>query len=140
MNDKLDDKARADLISYRISKAEQTLDEADLLAANSYYNTAVNRLYYAAYYAASALMLGYSLDSTTHKGIKVMLGLKFIQPGILEREYGQIYQRLFNCRQASDYEDFVYYSKETYDELRPLSKKFIQRIKTTSTAVNNPKG
>lgn len=75
-------------------------------------------------------MLNENLDAVTHKGIKLMLGLKFIQPGKLDREYGIIYHRLFDSRQAGDYEDFVYYDKAIYDELRPLAQKFIDAVKS----------
>lgn len=129
MTDILDTQSRKDLISYKLEKSELTLKESEVLATSEFFNAAVNRLYYAVYYAASALMLGSALETVTHKGIKTMLGLKFIQPGILEREYGQIYQRLFDSLQAGDYEDFVYYEKGTYEELRPLAEKFIAKIK-----------
>lgn len=128
MTDKIDDASRLDLIKYRLEKASSTVLEADLLASQSFYNAAVNRLYYSVYYAASALMLKDSQQAVTHKGIKMMLGLKYIQPGKLDREAGRIYQRLFDSRQAGDYEDFVYHDKETYDELRPLALKFITTI------------
>ncbi len=128
MTDILDSRAREDLISYKIEKGSDTLKEADLLASSEYYNAAINRLYYAVYYVASALMLSNKLETFTHKGIKTMLGLRFIQTGKLEREYGGIYQRLFDSRQAGDYEDFVYYTREDYRTLRPLAQKFIDKI------------
>lgn len=128
MTDKLDNQSRADLIEYRFEKSRQTLKEADVLAAAGMYNASVNRLYYAAYYAASALMIGNSIETVTHKGIKTMLGLKFIHAGLLENEYGRIYQSLFDGRQAGDYEDFIYYDIDNYKELRPLAEKFIDRI------------
>lgn len=128
MKDKLDYQSRIDLIKYKLDKAAQTVLEADLLAGSNFYNAAVNRLYYSAYYAATALMLKEGLETVTHKGVKLMLGLKFIQPGKLDREYGKIYQRLFDSRQSGDYEDFVYYDNEIYSELRPLSQKFITAV------------
>lgn len=128
MTDKLDSDSRRDLILYKLEKSEKAIEESSLLADSGYYNTAINRLYYAAYYAASALMLEYSIDAATHKGIKTMLGLKFIHPGLLNRENGLIYQRLFDSRQAGDYEDFVYYDKESYYELLPLAKQFIEEV------------
>lgn len=128
MTDRLDSESRNALIHYKLDKANQTIKEADFLASAEFYNTAVNRLYYAAYYAASALMLSDSLETVTHKGIKTMLGLKFISTGKIDREYGKIYQRLFDSRQAGDYEDFIYYDKEVYDDLRSMSAKFTTRI------------
>ncbi len=128
MTDRLDSISRSALINYKLEKANQTIKEADFLESADFYNTAVNRLYYAAYYVASALMLSDSLETATHKGIKTMLGLKFISTGKLDREYGKIYQRLFDSRQAGDYDDFVYHDKEVYDELRILSVKFVTEI------------
>lgn len=128
MTDRLDPTSRAALVIYKVEKALNTLKEADVLADAGYFNAAVNRLYYSAYYAASALMLNDSLETVTHKGVKTMMGLKFIQTGRLPREYGRIYQRLFDSRQAGDYEDFVYYDKETFEELRPLASRFIDAV------------
>lgn len=128
MTDRLDKESRRDLIEYKLEKASETLKEADLLAGAEFFNAAVNRLYYSVYYSASALMLRDSLETVTHKGIKTMLGLKYVHTGKLEREYGRIYQRLFDSRQAGDYEDFVYYDLEVFEELRPLAEKFITHI------------
>lgn len=103
MKTSLDPKSRADLIAYRLQRAFETLEEADYNAQGGYFNAAVNRLYYACYYSASALMNKYGLDTSTHNGIKAMIGLKFIRAGLLEQKYGRIYQQLFENRQSGDY-------------------------------------
>lgn len=128
MTDTLDPGSRRDLIKYRLEKARLTLLEADVLASKDFFNASVNRLYYSVYYAASALMLSEGLDTVTHKGIKTMFGLKFIQSGEIDKEYGRIYQRLFDSRQTGDYEDFVYYDKSVFNELKPMAEKFIEAI------------
>ena len=128
MTDILDPKSREDLIEYKLEKSRQALKEAEVLENSGFFNAAVNRLYYAAYYAASALLLGEALETVTHKGIKVMLGLKFIQTGKLDKSFGQTYQRLFDSRQAGDYDDFVYHDEYTYGELKPLAESFVAKI------------
>lgn len=55
MIEKLSEEERVALVEYRLDRAESTLVEADYNADGGYYNSAVNRLYYAAYYATSAL-------------------------------------------------------------------------------------
>lgn len=57
MREKLNSETRAAIVSYRLERAHETLQEADYNANGGYYNTAINRLYYACYYAASALLL-----------------------------------------------------------------------------------
>lgn len=78
MKETLDEQSRRDLVKYRIDRAYETLKEADLLADNSFYNAAVNRLYYACYYATVALLLKHGIMASTHAGVKSMLGLHLL--------------------------------------------------------------
>jgi uncharacterized protein (UPF0332 family) len=48
---------KKDLINYRLERAKETLEDAKLLAEKQRWNSAINRLYYAAYYAIIALLL-----------------------------------------------------------------------------------
>lgn len=119
---------RRELIKYRLERAAATIGEAQYNASGGYYNTAVNRLYYACYYAASALMLSRNIEASTHSGIKSMLGLRFVKTGELENSYGRIYQQLFENRQSGDYEDFVYCDRELFEELMPQALNFVSKI------------
>lgn len=133
----LDNDSRDALISYRLQRSADTIAEAEYNAQGQYFNAAVNRLYYACYYAASALMLHYRLEASTHAGIKSMLGLHFIRPGILDNRYGRIYQQLFENRQSGDYEDFVYCDQELYETLRPMAVDFVDRLKQLICSSNH---
>lgn len=73
----LDNESIRALIDYRLQRANETIKEADEIAASGYYNTAVNRLYYACYYAVSALLIKSNIVAHTHAGVKQMLGLHF---------------------------------------------------------------
>ena len=56
MNSGLTDENYEALSKYRIERAHETLAEIPYLRDQGYYNTATNRLYYACYYAAVALL------------------------------------------------------------------------------------
>ena len=129
MNSELTLKDRKDLIDYRISRAFETLEEAQYNANGGFFNTAVNRLYYAAYYSASALMLANGLSAASHAGIKTMLALHFVRPGLLDVEHGRSYMTLFENRQSGDYEDFVYCDLNLFNQLYPKTVAFIEAIK-----------
>lgn len=73
MKEALDINSRKELIKYRIARAVESLSDADFCASGGRYTLAVNRLYYACFYIASALLNSYSLECATHKGIKTML-------------------------------------------------------------------
>jgi len=46
-----------ELARYRIQKARETFNEVGLHIQNELWNTAINRLYYACYYAVVALLI-----------------------------------------------------------------------------------
>jgi uncharacterized protein (UPF0332 family) len=55
----------SDLINYRLKRAKDTLHEVDDLIRLSYYQTSVNRLYYACFYAISALLVQSNIKTRT---------------------------------------------------------------------------
>jgi len=72
----------------------------------------INRLYYAAYYAVTALLLNQNLNATTHNGVKSKFSEYFIKTSIYPTEYGKIYSQLFTWRQKGDYDDLFYFTEE----------------------------
>ena len=129
MNETLDEQSRWALVRYRIERAEETIVEAKLLAAEGHYNAAINRLYYACFYAALALLVANGITTASHAGVKTMLGLHFVSKGLLDKQYGKTFSRLFEIRHTGDYDDFVYCDKEMAEEYIPKAEAFICRIK-----------
>ena len=91
----LTDQNRIDIVRYRIENANQTLAEVETHKANGYYNTAVNRMYYACYYAASALLIAYGIETKSHDGVRQQLGKQMVLTGKLSAELGKFYSQLF---------------------------------------------
>ena len=129
MKETLDEQSRIGLIRYRMERADEAMEEVDILAERGHYNAAVNRLYYACFYAVQALLLKHHIAATTHAGVKSMFGLHFISKGIIAIEHGKTFNTLFEKRHSSDYEAFAYCDKALVDDLTPLAEAFIQRIK-----------
>lgn len=129
MNDNFDNESRQALIDYRLSRAYETLKEAELLCEGKFYNATINRLYYACYYAAVALLLKNNVSVQTHSGVKTMLGLHFVSKGLLTIENGKLFTALFEKRHSGDYDDFVFCDREMVDELTPKAKEFIDAVK-----------
>lgn len=93
-----------------------------------YYNTAINRLYYACYYAAVALLIRHGINPGTHAGVKQMIGMHFVATGRMSRETGRSFSLLFERRHSSDYDDFAYSTEEEVNELLPKAKTFIEAV------------
>lgn len=130
MKEQLSHENRETLAAYRYQRAQETLAEIPFLKQQGYYNTAVNRLYYACYYAAIALLIKHGINPGTHAGVKQMLGMHFVATGRIPRDVGRSFSLLFERRHSSDYDDFVYTSEEEIDELLPKAEMFIQTIGT----------
>ncbi len=101
----LDEQGRYDVVIYRLEKARQTIEQAKTILALGYWEIVANRLYYAAYYAASALLIANSIRVKSHEGVIQQLGLHFIKPGLLSNDIGKLYRQLFTFRLKGDYED-----------------------------------
>ncbi len=124
----MNEQDRKDLLKYRISRANETIDEVILLMENELWITAVNRLYYACYYAVSALLISKEIKASTHSGVRQMFGLHYIKTGIINKELGKFYSDIFDMRQAGDYEDYIKYSEGDLSDLFPTAKQLILEI------------
>lgn len=107
--------SKTDIVKYRISRAKETFDDANILAEKGKWNSTINRLYYSAYYAVTALLLDYNCKSTTHNGAKHAFSEQFIKKGIISKEYGRLFSQLFTWRQKGDYDDLF-----DFDEVKVL--------------------
>lgn len=101
-----------DLVNYRIARAKDTYDDASILAEREKWNSTINRLYYATYYAVMALLLDSDLKPTTHNGAKSSFSEYFIKTGKIDSKYGKLYSQLFMWRQKGDYDDLFDFNKE----------------------------
>lgn len=94
----LKEEERKDVVKFRLEKANETLAEIPVLIENKFYRTAANRLYYACFYAATALLINNGFETHTHSGVKTMLGLHYIKENKIEKMFGTIYDQLFYLR------------------------------------------
>lgn len=133
----LSEEERYALVCYRIEKARTTLNQVKNIVSTGYWDMIANRLYYAAYYAVSALLLqsGYSVQ--THHGIIQMLGLHFIKTGIIDKEFGSLYGQLFSLRQTGDYGDTFGLTEKQVLPLLPQTEEIIEAIASLIDNNNN---
>ena len=117
-----------DYSEYRIERAIQTLHEVEKHIENQFWNTAINRMYYACFYAVSALLVKHGVESSSHSGIRQQFGQLFVKTGKIDKELAKHYADLFEKRQKGDYNDFFDYDQETVTRLLPLSQKFVEEI------------
>ncbi len=115
-------------IAYRIERAWKTFGDAKALADMQSWNSSINRLYYACFYAVLALFAKHDINSRTHSGVKTQLALHFIKPGYLDKSLGILYGDLFDFRQKGDYGDFFDFEEANVFPLIPQVEQFIRQI------------
>lgn len=119
-----------ELVNYRLQRAYEALEDARILAGASRWNTCVNRLYYACFYAVSALLIQNGSSSSKHTGTRSLFNRHYVKTGKVTKEMAQIYNDLFERRQESDYLDFIHFEES---EVRPWisnAEAFIKHIET----------
>jgi len=119
---------RQAIVVLRLNNAKQTLDDAKIIANNKLWKAAANRLYYACFYAASALMVKFGFEAKTHAGIIRLLGLHFISKNHINNESGNVYYKLFALRQKSDYDDWVVVKESDIISIIEPAERFIIEI------------
>jgi len=70
-----------DLLRYRMEQAYETLREAEILLNESALRGAINRAYYAMFYALLALLATKRLGTSKHSGALALFDREFVRPG-----------------------------------------------------------
>ena len=122
------------LIDLKIERANEAIEEVPYLVEQGYYRTAANRLYYACYYAVSALLLKEGYSAHTHNGIIALFSMNFVKTGIISNEEGKLYRSLFELRLTGDYDEVKIIDKEdVVSRLQPAQ----QFITAVENLINN---
>lgn len=119
---------RQTLVSYRLKRARETIEEAKLLLDAGHVNACVNRLYYACFYAVSALLLTRGISTSRHAYVRALLHQDYVKPGHISEEMGRHFDLLFNSRQKGDYEDLVVFDAGTVRPWVERTASFVDHI------------
>lgn len=119
---------KEDLVNYRLERASETLDDARLMAENKRWNSCMNRLYYACFYAVSGLLLEHNLSSSTHKGVRGLFNRHFVKTGQISVENGKLFGELFENRQEGDYKDLIRFDEKSVFVLFPKAELFVEEV------------
>ena len=100
------------LIDYRIQRARETVQEAEMALKHSRFNLAENRIYYAMFYMVQALALKHDFSTSKHAQLLGWFNKTFVRTGQIEQALGRQYHSGFEKRQEGDYQDFLTFSKD----------------------------
>lgn len=133
----LTDDSRRDIVQYRIERAFTALEQAKANLAMSYLEVTANRLYYAAHYAVSALLIAYEIPSHSHDGSITQFSMHFVKTGVVSRDMGRLLNQLFTLRRTGDYSDRFNLTEE---EIVPKIEPTEQFVVTVTELAKNKLG
>ncbi len=129
---------KEELIRYRLERARQTFESGRLLAEAEDWHSSLNRLYYACFYAVSALLLRHDLSSSKHTGVRSFFNRHFVKTGKVSEELGDLYNDLFADRQSGDYEDLRCFEEAQVRPRIAAVERFLRQIEKLSRTETSP--
>jgi uncharacterized protein (UPF0332 family) len=116
-------------ITANLQRAETNLHAAKDLLDKEYFDIAAARAYYAAFYAASALLLSQDIDTNKHSGVIALIHQHFVKTGKLDKEQGKSLNWLFEIRGVGDYGVSIHVaSSEAYLAVQ-VAEKFLRSVR-----------
>lgn len=110
-------------------KANDSLAAAQRELAAGALAFAINRAYYALFYAVTALFLEEGREFSKHAGVRAAFNQAVIKAGRLEKQYGELYNTLFTDREAADYVAFMEFHPSDVAEKVAKCEKFLSAIR-----------
>ena len=123
-----------ELITLRMEQATETLHEAHILLAEHAGRGAVNRAYYAMFYAVLAVLATKGLGSSKHSGTISLFDREFVKPGDLPKELSRALHMAFERRQQADYGELIQLEEPAATRGIEEAEMFIQKVRDYLTS------
>ena len=118
----------AEIVRYWFDKAEESLLSAQDELKAGRLSFAVNRIYYACFYAVSGVLIGENLRFKKHSGVRATFHQHLVKTGKISQDLGKFYDELFEARQRGDYFEMVFFDHAQVENWLAQAKQFVQEI------------
>jgi uncharacterized protein (UPF0332 family) len=125
----LEDINREAVLVY-LNGAREALQSARYNLDGSFYGVAVNRAYYAFFYAATALLLTLDITRSKHSGVLGAFRQYFVKPGIFPVQDSRAYGEAFELRNVTDYEMLGQADSDQAQDIVEKANRFLDRCET----------
>lgn len=118
----------ADEIKANLERARQAVQAAQELVESGYTDFAASRAYYAAFYAATALLLSEELSFGKHSAVLSFIHKDFVKTGKMSKEHGKNLNWLFELRGVGDYGVTFHVSQQDAKRAIQVATAFTQAV------------
>lgn len=115
-------------VQANLDRAATSIQAAKVLLEAGYPDFAASRAYYAAFYAASALLLAEGFEAKTHNGVLRAISLQFVKTGRLDQQFGQDINWLAELRNLGDYGALKHVPIEEAERAIYAAEAFLARV------------
>jgi len=124
-----EDEAKPVLINLWLGKADEALASAELELGAGHTSFAVSRLYYACFYAVTALLLNDGKQFARHSGVRSEFGRSFVKTGRIEKKWGRFYYDLLEDRQEGDYLPTSTFDEDEVSVRLEMARQFLDVVR-----------
>ena len=124
---------KAQLAGYWLEKAYESVASAESETEALRFGFAVNRLYYAVFYAITAILALEGKKLTKHAAVRAALHRDYIRTSKIDQSLGRLYDELFHARQLGDYMPMVEFDEAVVRQQMEEARRFIARCKAYVT-------
>jgi uncharacterized protein (UPF0332 family) len=110
-------------------KSYDILESAKVLLETGFEDGAVNRIYYAYFWAVKGLLSQKDIFVKSHSGTQAKFAETYIKTGIIPEKYGKYLGRLEDKRTLADYEAINDFTKEEVQEMITWTEDFLAFVK-----------
>ena len=114
-------------------KAAEALAAARYTLDGGFLTTAINRAYYAAFYATRAALLTLGEAPKTHQGVILRFNLHFVKTGRLDSHVAAILSFAEELRAGADYDLALNIEPHAVTDLIADVERFVQAVETIIT-------
>lgn len=122
------DDSNQTLVDYRMEKSQESIKAANLMLKEEMLVFAMNRIYYAMFYAVQALLGKKNVSFSKHGQVKGYFNREFIKSGVFPIDMGRLYNKTFEYRQKFDYVDFATPEKDMIIDYIQKAEQFANSI------------
>lgn len=119
-----------ELVQYWLKKSQESLDAARDEMKAGRLSFSVNRIYYACFYAVSAVLLQEKLRFKKHSGVRAAFHQHLVKSGMVSDQYRKFYDELFEARQRGDYIELVSFEEKQVEDWLKQANQFVEAIKS----------
>lgn len=117
-------------IAANLERAEKSIQAAKELVSGGYYDFAASRAYYAAFYAATAVLLCEELEFSKHSGVIASIHQRLVKTGKLDKKFGKDLNWLFELRGVGDYGVTIHVSRQNAEKAIVVAEGFLRVIES----------